>query len=460
MVRRLHDVVLEDRRLVFVALPQAVPDEYLGIAAGQELGAVGCLRVGGQREVENDARLVLGEGFLEFLVISRIYGRQQPGREEERSATVDLVEGLIDLPQDRSEVVSLAVDVLAHDLDPVAVSDLEVLVAVRLNPAAGAVIGLKLMEDRVVGAVTDLEANVLHYGEWGVTTHEPATLSNRLADMIEALILESGIARPKLLGVGIGLAGAVSSYDGVVYSSPFLGWRDVPLANLVEERLGLPVFLDNDVNTLTFAEQLFGPGQHTSDFVVITVGRGIGMGMVLNDEVYEGVRGGVGEIGHITLDPAGPRCDCGKTGCLEALASDPAVVAYMQDGLRRRGEPETALPTSLADVIHAAEAGDTLAHEALTRSGWYLGIGIATAVNILCPSLIILSGEGVVAGDYRLKPMFDALKAHTFNGLLQGVEIVVQRTDDRAWARGAASLVIGKVFASPRLDAEALEAVP
>lgn len=331
-------------------------------------------------------------------------------------------------------------------------------VLLRLNPDAGAVIGLKLMENRVVAAVTDVEARVLHYGEWQTPTpHDPASLSRLLAGMIETLIADSRVARSKLLGVGIGLAGAIGPSEGVVYSSPFFGWRDVPLARLVETQLGLPVFLDNDVNTLTFAEQLFGPGQHASDFVVITVGRGIGMGMALNDEVYQGARGGVGEIGHITLDPEGPRCDCGKQGCLEALAADPAVVDEARARYERAGSA-MALPTCLEDVVQAADAGQPMAIEALARSGRYLGIGIATVVNILCPSLIILSGEGVIAGDYRLKPMFEALRAHTFDGLLQGVEIIVQKTDDQAWARGAASLVIGKVFASPGVDSPVRDA--
>jgi len=129
------------------------------------------------------------------------------------------------------------------------------------------------------------------------------------------------------------------------------------------------------------------------------------------------------------------------------------LIQYVRE---RSGGAQT--PRTLEDVVTAAARGDAIAREALSRSGHYLGIGLATVVNMLCPSLIIVSGEGVIAGDYRLTPMFEALREHAFNGLLEGVEIVVQRTDDRAWARGAASIVIGKLFESPRLDAEALAA--
>jgi N-acetylglucosamine repressor len=327
-------------------------------------------------------------------------------------------------------------------------------VMLRLNPNAGVVVGLKLMENRVVGAVTDLESRVLYYSERDIDVQsEPRAISRTLVEIVEGMIASARVRRSRVIGVGIGLAGAVDADEGIVHLSPFFGWRDVPLAQLIEDRLGLPVTIDNDVNTLTAAEQLFGPGQHQANFVVVTVGRGIGMGMVIEHEIYQGQKGGAGELGHITLEVGGPLCDCGKQGCLEAVASDPAVIQYV-----REHNQSVTPPTTLEDVVALAARGDAVAREALNRSGRYLGIGLATVVNMLCPSLLIVSGEGVVAGDFRLTPMFEALREHTFNGLLDGVEIVVQRTDDRAWARGAASVVIGKLFESPRLDAEALAA--
>jgi N-acetylglucosamine repressor len=323
----------------------------------------------------------------------------------------------------------------------------------KLNPHAGCAVGIKLMEDRVFGAITDLESRVLYYDVWhALPDHDPQSVSLVLAQIVRDIIARSGVSDRLLMGVGVGLAGAINPHEGVVHSSPFFGWRNVPLASLLEQQINFPVFIENDVNTLSFAEQLFGPGQHRDNFLVITVGRGIGLGIVINGEVYQGARGGVGEIGHITLDPVGPRCDCGKNGCLEALAADPAVLLYVQKGLKMRGEPDAVLPQTLADIVDAARNGHGLAREALARSGRYLGIGVATAVNLLCPSLIILSGEGIVAGDFRLQPMFDALHEHTFDGLLKDVEVVVQPLDDHTWARGAASLVISRLFESPRLE--------
>ncbi len=326
----------------------------------------------------------------------------------------------------------------------------------RLNPAAGYAIGVKLMEGRALCAVTDLETEVLHYAERETgTDHSPAAINTMLCDLIEQTIAEAQIPRRQILGVGIGLAGVIDSRRGVVHYSPYFAWKDVPLSDLVQGRLNMPVYAENDVNTLTLTEQLFGAGRHAAHFVVVTIGRGVGLGMVIHHQLYQGVSGGVGELGHITIDPNGPKCDCGKRGCLESLASDTAVLSYVEAALAQ-GEISSVKPSAaLADVIRAADAGDALARYALARSGSFFGMGLAVVVNILCPPLIVISGEGVAAGDHRLVPMFTAMRQHVFNGLLDNVEVIVKPADDRAWARGAAGMVIGKLFESPLVDAQA-----
>ncbi len=322
----------------------------------------------------------------------------------------------------------------------------------RLNPDAGCAIGIKVMDRRIVCALTDLQSKVLHYHDLPMPIDTDVShVAALLADAVEETVRSSGIERKKLLGVGIGIAGVIYPQQGIVHYSPYLGWRDVPLADLMRVRLQLPVYLENDVNTLTLAEQLFGAGRHIENFAVITIGRGIGMGLVVKHQLYQGARGGMGEIGHITFDPAGPVCSCGKRGCLEAFAADPAVVAYV-----RQSRSSETPPDSLEDVIALADAGDPLAVAALARSGEIVGIGLSTVINLLCPSMLIISGEGVIAGDYRVKPMLGALKAHTFNGLLDDVQVIIEPTDDHSWARGAASLVIGKLFESPLVEAGAV----
>ncbi|GAB4522116.1 MAG: ROK family transcriptional regulator [Anaerolineae bacterium] len=307
----------------------------------------------------------------------------------------------------------------------------------RLNPTAGYALGAKLMENRIVTAVTNFETEVLYYRDYTFDfDDDPTTLSTILASVIEIALAESRVERERMFGVGIGLAGVISTQTGVVRHSPFFGWRDVPLARMVEERIHLPVIVENDVNTLTMTEQLFGTGFNRSHFIVVTVGRGIGMGIVINGQLYEGAFGGVGEVGHNILIVDG------QPQTLEDLAADPAAIAAVPGA------------STLADVIRLAEEGDTHARHALSESGRLLGMGIANMVNTLGPELIIVSGEGIAAGDYRMQPMLASLRSHTFNGLLDHAEIVIEPTDDRAWARGAASVVISKVFASPTIEAQ------
>lgn len=322
----------------------------------------------------------------------------------------------------------------------------------RLNPKAGYAVGLKLMEDRVVSAVTDFETTLLDYREHHFTFDDnPDHLSDILATVIEASMARSGITPDKFFGVGIGLAGVIYAQSGIVHYSPFFGWRDVPLAALVGQRIQRPVYVENDVNTLTLAEQLFGAGRHHDNFVVVTVGRGIGMGMVINGQLYGGGKGGAGELGHIVMQRS--ENGDGVVGSLEDLAADPAISRLMN----RMAESEHHSDATLNEVAALAQAGDAQAQAVLHQSGEWLGIGLANVINILCPDLLIVSGEGVSAGEFRLAPMLAALRQYSFNGLVDNVEVIVRPTDDQSWAQGAASLVMSKVFASPSLDAHAVK---
>lgn len=314
-------------------------------------------------------------------------------------------------------------------------------ILIRLNPSAGYALGLKLMENRVVCAVTDFECQILDYQDYTLDADQtPDGVSAALAQIIDSTIQRVGFQRERCLGVGIGTAGVIYSNNGIVHYSPFFGWRDVPLADLLNDRLHLSVYVENDVNTLTLSEHLFGIGKHFNNFVVITIGRGVGMGMVINGQLYQGSQGGAGELGHIVLDLPAARTHYHERGSLEALSADLVVI----ESARNNGDTPT-----LMDVVEAADDGSEKAREALQRSGEYFGVGVSTAINILSPNLVIISGEGVVAGDYRMSPMLDAIKRYTFKGMLDDVEVVVKPTDDRDWARGAASVVISKVFESP-----------
>src|SRR5260221_1418180 len=243
----------------------------------------------------------------------------------------------------------------------------------RLNPEAGDVVGVKVMERSLTCAVTDLNANVIahHLTPLG-NDHRLTVIQNVLIKAIESAVDIAKIGYKRVIGIGIGLAGLIDPQQGLIRYSPFFEWRNVNFAEALEVHFDLPVYLENDVNTLTIAEQWFGHGRDVDHFAVVTVGRGIGSGIVTNGQFC---RDAAGEIGHTTLLLDGPRFDCGKQSCLEAVAADPAVVREVKQRLSLGAESSLRSVSSLSfdTIITAADAGDSLAIDSLARSGYCLG---------------------------------------------------------------------------------------
>lgn len=318
-------------------------------------------------------------------------------------------------------------------------------ILLALNPHGGCVIGIKLMENKVIGALTDLEATVLENIEIPLTGKDPETAVNVICKMVADLVEGKKLPTGKLLGVGIGLAGVVQHREGIVRYSPFFGWKDLSLGDQISACLHVPVFIDNDVNTLTVAENLFGVGQGAKDFLTVTIGRGIGLGIMLNNRVYRGAIGGAGEWGHIVIDPAGPECSCGKRGCFEAYVSEPALIANGQEIFGDRIEV-------LDDLIRLANEGELSAKQIFSSAGERIGIQIANLINILSPGLIIVGGEGARIGDLLFKPMRESIEQYVMTPLADTFQVRVEPWGDDAWARGAACLVLDQIFNPPMIQ--------
>ena len=236
-----------------------------------------------------------------------------------------------------------------------------------------------------------------------------------------------------MYGVGVGVAGVIDRATGVVRHGTYSDWHDVDLAGLLEKKLGLPVVVDNDVNTLVASEQWFGAGRGVSDVAVVSIGRGIGLGMVLDGRLYRGAGGGAGEFGHTKVVADGPLCACGGKGCLEALIGEPAICAK-------------AKTKTIEQAIDKARKGDKDIQGIFEEVGRILGTAVGNLVNLLNPKLIVLAGEGTRASDL-FGPGFDqALHAAVFDGLQRDLEVVVDDWDDEAWAQGAAGLFLGELF--------------
>lgn len=306
--------------------------------------------------------------------------------------------------------------------------------------SAAHVIGMKIAAERVTAVDVSLDGEPLAYAERPFDAAAPDCVE-ALGDIVEGLVAEWSDPSRRLLGVGLGLPGVIDAPSGRV-DSPLLGWDDLALGPRLEERVGVPVLLENDVNTLAVAERLYGRGVGLDHFATITIGRGVGLGIVVGGELYRGARGGAGELGHVRVLEDGPACTCGGHGCLEAVVADPALVRDAIDvGVLPRDGDIIAL-RALAD------AGDPAARAVFARAGRILGGAVAGVVNILSPSLLLVSGEGIQSWPH-LAASFDAALRDGLFGPLGGLVVEVDPWDDTKWARGAASLVLRATFSSP-----------
>jgi predicted NBD/HSP70 family sugar kinase len=334
-------------------------------------------------------------------------------------------------------------------------------VLLRLNAHAGYVVGVMLGMHAIICVLTDLDSRVLHAIEAPLPVADqvgqanapftPDAIIETTIQSIEHLLTLVQIDRARLLGIGVAINGIVDPDTGVSHMAPHFGWHHVPLAAPLAEHFGISVLLENDGRALTIAEQWFGAGRGVDHFVTVVAGHGIGAGVIANGQIYRGAMSGAGEFGHIIFQPDGPRCSCGKHGCLEALAAEPAILQQVDEALAA-GTPSVLAhmqPLNLEAVARAADAGDALAQRVLSSAGRWFGIGIASLVNILNPRLLIIKGEIVCAGRWYFEPMQTALREHVFDSLADTLRILTEPSENYMWARGAACVMLSALFASP-----------
>jgi predicted NBD/HSP70 family sugar kinase len=313
----------------------------------------------------------------------------------------------------------------------------------ELVGSAATAFGVKIAPDHLVGVRVNIEADVLDRFELPFDAAAPDAIQ-RLSEVLSPRLAD-GAGEIPLLGVGLGVPGVFDARTRRL-NSPLLGWQDVALADVLQRDLGVPVFVENDVNTLAVAERLHGRGRDVDHFITVTIGRGIGLGIIAGGDIYRGFRGGAGEFGHTTVAGDGPTCTCGKRGCLEALISDPALVAKARHlGILTRRQ-------SIGRLLQLAEAEDTGARTIYAEAGTTLGRSVGNLVNVLGPELVLISGEGSQAWPHLEAAFDESFRASLFPPL-SDVEVEVDPWDDAKWAVGAATLVLRATFAAP-LDAD------
>ncbi len=320
-------------------------------------------------------------------------------------------------------------------------------ILLAINPSGRYVIGVKLTETKVIGALTDLEASVIVKKTDELREEAAEAVVKQISLLVGELLALAKLPKRKLLGIGVGLAGIVDSVGGILRQSPYRDWHDLPLRDMLQEQVHVPVYIDNDVNTLTLAEKWFGAGEGVDDFLIVTVGRGIGMGIVVNGQFYRGAKGGAGEFGHTIVDPEGPQCECGKYGCLEAYAGDHGLLRMAKEASSKGLLPG---PVDSTDrLLELARGGDPQAQAIYAQAGERLGMGIANLINVFNPEKVIISGEGTCVGDLMFAPMRKTINGCVMSGFLQDTEIQIDDWGDDDWAHGAASLVLLELFESP-----------
>lgn len=324
----------------------------------------------------------------------------------------------------------------------------------RIQPESRYALAVHVDVDQLIVALTDLYARPLQVRSVGLHTGDrPEEMLRATVAMADEIIQVGGIEKKRIVGVGVGASGLVDPTTGVNLIAPNLGWRDVPLRDWLSDALRLPVCVDNNVRAMAMAEALFGAGRDCYSLAFVYSRVGVGAGLVVGGQIYRGSGAGAGEIGHTTIIPEGGElCRCGNTGCLETLASEPAIVRaaqalaeqnrggllaqYLREGM---GRP-------IEQVFAAARAGDPAARGLLDERARYMGIALANLVNVLNPEVIVMGGIFATGKDVLLPTIESTLRARAFAGLGERARLCTTSFEGKPGLVGAASLALNTFF--------------
>lgn len=269
---------------------------------------------------------------------------------------------------------------------------------------------------------------------------------NSMKDAVRDLLKETKMKASDIEGMGFGFPGQIDCKKGIVRLAPNIpGWVNVPIASIMEKEFGIPTRVDNDVRTATLGELNYGAGVGCENLVCITVGTGIGSGLVVNGKLVRGANNAAGEIGHIKLNmQGGPLCGCGDRGCLEAYASGPSIVAMAEEYIRGGKSTkyrELANPDITPYIVAvAAKEGDPVAKQIFRIMGEYIGMGLTSVVNLLNPEKIIIGGGVADAGDILLDPIRETIAKRAMT-IQREVEVVPAQLGNTAGVIGASLLI-------------------
>jgi predicted NBD/HSP70 family sugar kinase len=309
-------------------------------------------------------------------------------------------------------------------------------VQLTLRDTSKAVVGIDFGHSHVQVAVANLAHDVLAERVRYIDVNHQATEAfDASVAMVDEVLEEAGYRRAWIIGAGIGIPGPVDRVSGTAGSASILpGWVGLRIGAEMERRLGLPVEIENDANLGALAELTWGAGRDCSTFAYIKAATGIGAGIVVDGKLLRGASGTAGEIGHTTLDEGGALCYCGNRGCLETVASGPAIV-----GLVRNSSAESL---TLADVIDRATGGDVRCRRALSDAGREIGVAVAGLCNLINPERVVVGGLLSRAGDLVLGPIRESIRRYAVHAAAECVQVVPAVFVERAELLGAVALAL------------------
>lgn len=298
----------------------------------------------------------------------------------------------------------------------------------------------------------------VHTGEEPV----PDRIIPRIYCGIEQALDEAGAGLDQVAGIGIGVAGPLDSRTGIVFAPPNLpGWDHVPLRAIFEEHYALPVFIGNDANVAALGEYMFGSGHGCKDMIYLTISTGIGGGVIVNGQLMEGTSGTAGELGHMTIDWHGERCNCGNIGCLESIASGTAIARRAREAMARgvdffvpsddypqgyiAGNEGQQLRVDAQVVARAAMAGEPVACEIIREAAEALGVGLVNLIHIFNPDMIVLGGGLTQMGPLLMKPALQIVEMRTMRVPYKAVQIEQARLGADVGLVGAGALIYSRI---------------
>ncbi|MEH7073103.1 ROK family transcriptional regulator [Neobacillus drentensis] len=326
-------------------------------------------------------------------------------------------------------------------------------ILLRINYSAYYIVGVYAAAEVLRVILTTMDGKIVTDSSKDITKlPTKSEFLNLMTEMIHSVLQVKQIERDLILGIGIAMHGLVDTEKGLAILSPHLQLDNIPLKESLENEFNIPVIVENDVRALAIAESWFGQGQGVSDFICLSVGRGIGSGIFINDEIYKSTFYTAGEIGHTILDVKGPLCLCGNNGCLEAYASETAILKKAKE-LKHQNKTilnewlkESGNELSLKMIFKAAKEGDPFAKSLLEEAGQSLGLAAANMINILKPSKLIVEGSIFELGDIVLSQLKQRIEKYTFKSSHEEIKVVCSELGKTGMVLGAVTLVLKKLF--------------